>query len=112
DVLELMNMVIQRESLEEKANSLKSLNDLFYACQLTYEEVTKRPRKKVNWRESIEKKIAKFDKQLEIVASHNPNEAPTGAIIQLCKNNLIPSNNQSQRQQLKDQLEEKRAVYA
>ena len=112
DVLELMNTVIRRESLDQKANNLMTLNDLFYACQLTYDEVTKRPKKEVNWRESIEKKIAKFEKQLEVVMSHNPNEAPTLTLIQLCKNNLIHSNNQNQLQQLKDELEEKRAVYA
>ena len=32
--------MIEREEFEKKVNSLAELNDLLYACQLTYDEVT------------------------------------------------------------------------
>ncbi|CAN7946165.1 unnamed protein product, partial [Ixodes hexagonus] len=107
----MLNLVIEREELEKKANTLAELNDLVYACQLTYEEVTLKPKKEVNWKEAIKKKIEKFSQQLQIVTSHKQNEAPSRALKRICKANQYHSNNEDQLKKLEDQIEEKRAVF-
>ncbi|CAN7943535.1 unnamed protein product [Ixodes hexagonus] len=101
----MLNLVIEREELEKKANTLAELNDLIYACQLTYEAVSKKPKKEVNWKEAIKKKIEKFSQQLQIVTSHKQNEAPSRALKRICKANQYHSNNEDQLKKLEDQIE-------
>ena len=111
DIIEILNIVIQTEKLDEHINSLKELNDLLYVCQVTYEKVTVKEKKDSNWKESIEKKIAKFDQHLKTIDNHDQQKRPSNEMIQLCKNNQIRSSKESDIQKLKDRLEEKIAVY-
>ncbi|XP_040072198.1 uncharacterized protein LOC120844471 [Ixodes scapularis] len=78
--------------------------------KLTYEELTKKPKKEVNWKESIKKKIEKFSQQLQFVTSHKQNEAASRALKRICKATQYHSNNEDQLKKLQDQIEEKRAV--
>ena len=111
EVIDYMHKVIQNENLDPRAVGMKSLNDLIYACQLTYQEVTEKPKKESNWKMSIENKIGKIERQLEVLNQCNQNEAPSKELIQLCKRNLFASNSNEQVEKLKDQLEEKRDAY-
>ncbi|CAN7994627.1 unnamed protein product [Ixodes pacificus] len=107
----MLSLGIELEELKKEANTLAELNDLIYACQLTYEEVTKKPKKEMNWKEAIKKKIDKFSQQLQIVTSHKQNEAPSEALKRICKTKQYHSNNEDQLKKLEDQIEEKRAVF-
>lgn len=111
DVVDMLNTAIIKENIGEKAKSLKALNDIFYACQLTYEEVTTKAKKENNWKDAINKKIDKFERQIQIISNHNQQDVPSHAMIQLCKNNSIHTNNEGQILKLKDQLEEKKGAF-
>jgi hypothetical protein len=104
-------VAISRLKLDEKATSLGRINDIIYACQVTYDEVTERPKKENNWRQGIENKIAKLDQRVQRIKEHNQNEVPTHEMTQMCMNSAIHSNDEDKVQKLKDQLEEKRDSY-
>jgi len=111
DVIDYMNRIIQNENLDQRATSLATLNDLIYACQLTYDEITEKPKKETNWKKSIENKIEKLDRQLEVINNHDQSDENAKKLVQMCKVRLMHSNNSHHVQQLKDQFEEQRAAY-
>ena len=111
DVIVLMNDIIQKENLDEKVQTRKQLNDLLYVCQLVYDEVTAKPIKPTDWKRSIQNKIAKFERQIEVIKNHKQEQTPSGPMKNICRSNKIHSNNNNQVEELKDRLEEKKAVY-
>ena len=111
DVIIHMNTAIQREGLDQKANNLSSVNDLIYACQITYDQVTTRAKSAVDWKKSIQEKISKAERQIEILSGANRSENPSQELVQMCKRRGIHSGNACQLELLKDQIEEKKAAY-
>src|SRR5699024_8855725 len=75
-VIEYMNTVLEKEKIDEELIDIKALNDLIYACQLTYEEITQKTKKENKWREAIEKKISRFEDQLRTILKHSQVETP------------------------------------
>lgn len=103
-VFEYLNNIIEREMLE-KTNTLKQINDLIYAAQVTYEEVKAKVRKKSEWKESIEGKIREIEKDIQALEDGNHE------VRRVCRRYKIHSNNNTQVETVKDGLRQKAQVY-
>lgn len=111
EVLEMMNCIITNGHIAERIQSIKQLNNVIYACQKTYDEVTDKPKQKSKWKESIIKKIEQTKENLQTLEKYKSDQETTKEVRRVCKKYSIHSNNQEKVQQVKDKMYEQIAVY-
>ncbi|MDE5978285.1 MAG: reverse transcriptase family protein [Turicibacter sp.] len=111
EVLEMLNIAMLHNSIPDKIESIKELNDVLYSCQKTYEEVTEKPPKPSVWKASIENKVSELKKAL-VTLNNNPTNATSSPVMKkLCKKFKIHSNARNEVDKLKDRLLETCAMY-
>ena len=110
DVIEMINIVIQNDQMITNIYNLSDLNNMFYAAQKTYEDVTKKTKIKSVWKESIEKKIKELDDQLNVLKDLDINKNVSKEVKKVCKKLKIHSNDQ-QIEKAKDVIMERINVH-
>ena len=110
-VIEMLNIAMLHNNIPDKIRDLKELNNVIYACQKTYEEITEKPRKPSAWKENIENKIREL-KGAMLTLSSNPVNAPSSQVMKkLCKKYKIHSNDRDEVDKLHDRLLETCVMY-
>ena len=106
-VLNYINKVISTEIVQD-LKTLKQINDVIYAAQLTYETVTEVEKEKSHWKEDIQRQIDEFRHEFNILTRKPPDKA---AIKKVCEKHDIHSSNISEVKILIDSLDEKAKVF-
>ncbi|OTF77350.1 hypothetical protein BLA29_002622 [Euroglyphus maynei] len=107
DVLDIINSIVKDPTIEGKIETIKDYNNMIYACQKTYMEVTERTGKESTWKEAINKKIKELKNDFQILEKCDPTEKPSKEVKRICSKNRIHSNMNEKVVQLKDQIFEK-----
>ena len=111
EIIDIINTIITRENFANNVTSLKQLNNMFYACQKTHDEITEKPRVKSKWKETIQNKIDKRKSDLLLLQDVKQNSTTPEELKRLCKKNNIHSKNNDKINELKDNLTEQIASY-
>nr|XP_027204724.1 uncharacterized protein LOC113798392 [Dermatophagoides pteronyssinus] len=107
EIIDMINIAIRESSIDGRTNSLKDINNVLYACQKTYEEVTAKKKNVVPWKESIEKKIEQLEMDLNHLKQFDQNKCPSKEVKRICNKYRIHSNRAQSVEILCDQMFEK-----
>ncbi|OTF71712.1 hypothetical protein BLA29_002093, partial [Euroglyphus maynei] len=107
DILNMINIAVRESPIIGRMNSLKSINNVLYACQKTYEEMTMKKRSETPWQESINKKIEQLEMEWQHLQQFDPNSQPSREIKRICGKYHIHSNQAQKLENLRDQIFER-----
>lgn len=111
DFIDILNQVIKHQKLDQEADSIAEVNDLMYACQLTYEEMHTKPKATSPWKESIEKKIRYYEAKCKILEEYEPGSRPSKQVMQECARQGIHTCDRSAMELTIDELRQTIKVY-
>nr|XP_027199818.1 uncharacterized protein LOC113793939 [Dermatophagoides pteronyssinus] len=107
----MINIIIEKEKILDKMATLEQMNDLYYACQMTYEEMTKVNKVQNNWETNIKNKVQKLEDKMKAIDNFLTTKEVSAKVKRILQNRGCHSNNTGRVKIIRDEISEKIASH-